>query len=103
MALSLATKQYIWLQRGLTQLLGNTMPGALSTGNNGAIDHANNVKLNDASKHINIAYHFTREKVQNGQLNLLHVLSGENLADICTKALPQPVHRHLYTSTFGTK
>ena len=103
MALALASKQHIWLQRGLTQLLGYTVPSAISTDNNGAIDLANNVKLNDASKHIDIAYHFTREKVQNGELNLLHVPSGENLADICTKALPQPTHRHLCTSIFGTK
>lgn len=103
MALANATKQYIWLRRGLHQLIGTTIPMALSTDNVSAIDLANNPKLNDATKHIDIAYHFTRERVTDGTLTLLHIPGTENLADICTKGLAFPSHDHLCTFIFGTK
>jgi hypothetical protein len=103
MALAFATKQYIWLRRGLHQLIGTSIPMALSTDSVSAIDLANNPKLNDATKHIDIAYHFTRERVTDGTLTLLHIPGTENLADICTKGLAFPSHDHLCTSIFGTK
>lgn len=103
MALSLAVKQYIWLRSGLRQLSSASVPMSLSTDSNAAVDLASNPKLNDASKHIDIAYHFTREKVNDGTLTLLHVPSSDNLADICTKGLPWTTHNHLCTSIFGTK
>ena len=65
--------------------------------------HTNNPKLSDATKHIDIAYHFTRERVKDGTLTLLHIPSAENLADICTKGLPSPRLNHLCTCIFGTK
>ncbi|KAI0994473.1 hypothetical protein K3495_g13709 [Podosphaera aphanis] len=40
MALSLATKQFIWIVRGLRQLLGRDIPTFLPTDNNSAIDLA---------------------------------------------------------------
>ncbi|KAI0997687.1 hypothetical protein K3495_g10501 [Podosphaera aphanis] len=103
MALSLATKRFIWIVRGLRQLLGSDIPTLLSTDNNSAIDLAQNPRLNDATKHINIAYHFTREKVEDGTVKLCHVSSDKNLADICTKILPKPRLNHLCTCIFGTK
>ena len=103
MALSLATKQFIWIVRGLHQLVDKDIPTNLATDNNSAIDLAHNPRLNDATKHIDIAYHFTREKVEDGTLTLFHVPSEENLADICTKGLPKPRLNHLCTFIFGTK
>ena len=101
MALALAAKQYIWILRGLEQLISADIPASLSTDNNAAIVLANNPKLNDASKHIDIAYHFTRELVTDKSLTLLHINSANNLADICTKGLPGPRHNHLCSSLFG--
>ena len=104
MALAMATKHHLWLQRALKELLKRPITAALSVDSNSALDLANNAKINDRSKHIDIAYHFTREKVEDGSLNLLHVPSSENLADICTKGLPRPSHDHLCTLIFtGTK
>src|SRR4051812_40227098 len=34
--------------------------------------------------------HFTIEKYKEGRFDIRHVRSAENLADICTKALPRP-------------
>lgn len=102
MALLLATKQFIWLDRGLKEFLKEQIPSAVFTDNMSAIDIAHNPKLNDRTKHIDIAYHFTREQVEEGNLLLMHVASKDNLADICTKALPRPIHVQLCTKIFGT-
>lgn len=103
MALKLATKQFIWIVRGLHQFAHKDIPTALFTDNTAAIDLANNPRLNDATKHIDTTYHFTRERVADGTLTLLHIPSADNLADICTKGLPSPRLNHLCTSIFGTK
>ena len=43
-------------------------------------------------KHINIRYHFIHEKVQDKTIELAEVKLSENIADIFTKALPEPAH-----------
>ena len=103
MALTLATKQFIWIVRGLHQFSNEDLTSALFTDNTAAIDLANNPRLNDATKHIDTAYHFTRERVSDGTLTLLHIPSVDNMADICTKGLPGPRLNHLCTNIFGTK
>jgi hypothetical protein len=103
MALAMTTKHHLWLTRGLKELLKNDIPHAVFCDSNSAIDVANNPKLNDRTKHIDIAYHFTRECVQNGSVNLMYVTTAENLADICTKGLVKQTHDHLCTCIFGTK
>ena len=54
-----------------------------------AICLANNPMYHKRSKHIDIKYHWIREKVgdEDGIVRLLHVSSGEMVADILTKAL----------------
>ena len=89
MALCLATKQHVWLQRALSELLTNEVPAALFSDNTGAIEIANKSKINDRTKHIDIQYHYVRENVLDGTVTLLHVDGKENLADICTKGVPK--------------
>jgi len=59
MALAMTTKHHLWLKRGLQELLRQDIPTALFCDSNAAIDVAYNPKLNDLSKHIDVAYHFT--------------------------------------------
>jgi hypothetical protein len=40
------------------------------------------------TKHIELDIHFVRERVQIGQLRVLHVPTGEQYADVMTKGLP---------------
>ena len=70
------------------------MPSALASDNTAAIELAHNPKINDASKHSHIAYHFTRERIEDGSLLLLHIPSEKNLADICTNGLVGPRNHH---------
>ena len=40
-------------------------------------------------KHIDIKYHFVREQVQNGRVELKYCPTEKMIADILTKGLPQ--------------
>ena len=46
-------------------------------------------------KHIDIAYHFLRDLVESGTLNITYVPSRENLADLFTKGLTRVLHTEL--------
>ena len=52
MALSLASRQFTWLVRGLHQLIDKNIPALMLSDNRAAIDLAYNPRINYASKHI---------------------------------------------------
>lgn len=54
----------------------------------------NNVE-NSRSKHIDLRYHFVREKLEEGLFSLRYVTTKENLADIFTKILPRVQFQYL--------
>jgi hypothetical protein len=76
---------------------------AMFCDNKAAIDIAYNHKIDDRSKHIDIAYHLVCENVESRRISLLQVESAENLADICTKGLPQVTLRKLRTAIIDAK
>ena len=47
------------------------------------------------SKHIDIRYHMTRQKIRHGHIKVEYVQSKDNLADVLTKALPLPAFQNL--------
>ena len=53
--------------------------------NVGAIFLSHNVKSSARTKHIDIKYHFIREQVDNGTVEIIFIHSEENNADIFTK------------------
>ena len=46
-------------------------------------------------KHINIYHHFIHEHVELGELEVEHISSADNLADILIKGIPCDHHREL--------
>ncbi len=48
---------------------------------------ANNPVYNARTKHIEVQYHFIREKVLAKEINLIHVSTEDQVGDIFTKAL----------------
>jgi len=103
MALAMTTKHRLWLKHGTQELLKEGIPMALFCDSNATIDVAYNPQLNDRSKHINIAYHFTREQIEQGNVSIMHVPSEDDLADICTKGMMRYVTDHLCSKIFGSK
>lgn len=90
MALARTTCEVLWL-RQLSQELGiqNHTPTRIQADNQSAICFAENANFHARSKHIDIRYHFVRERVASHEVELSHCASEDNLADILTKALPR--------------
>ena len=55
--------------------------------NMSAIALSRNPVHHDRSKHIDKRYHFLRECIEDGKVEVDHVRTAEQLADILTKAL----------------
>jgi hypothetical protein len=52
------------------------------------------------SKHIAVKHHHIHDEHKKGEINVYHVSSEDNVADLFTKALPVPKHERL-TSLLG--
>ena len=64
--------------------------------NEGAIQIAKHAISNSNSKHIDVRHHFLREVVERKEIEIIHVASQYQHADLLTKALPErefEVHR----------
>jgi len=55
--------------------------------NQSAINTSNNLIRNDRSKHIDVRFHFIREKVANKEVQIKYCQSSNMIADILTKPL----------------
>ena len=66
----------------------NLTPVTLNFDNQPAIYIARNLVFHDKTKHIEINFHFTREKVLEGLIQLSYLPTRHQLADVLTKVLP---------------
>ncbi|GKE34099.1 zinc finger, CCHC-type containing protein [Tanacetum coccineum] len=90
MAATGAACQALWLKRLLSELTGwEEKRITLKVDNVSAIALVRNPVFHGRSKHIDIRYHFIRECVENGHINVEHVSGELQRADILTKALPR--------------
>lgn len=83
-----AVCQGIWLSRLLGEMLGIQAPKVkLLVDNKSAIALSKNPVHHHRSKHIDTRYHFIRDCVDRGEVDIDHVGTTEQLSDILTKAL----------------
>lgn len=85
-----AAKEALWLQNFMKELHAQEFmhePQVLLVDNQGAVALAKNQITSDRSKHIDLKYHFLREKVEEEKLQLRYVESSSNSADLFTKPL----------------
>ncbi|KAG7594052.1 Integrase catalytic core [Arabidopsis thaliana x Arabidopsis arenosa] len=83
-----AAKQAIWLQDILSEITGTLSEKVvIRIDNRSAIALTKNNVFHGRSKHIHRRYHFIRECVENGLIEVEHVPGNEQKADILTKAL----------------
>jgi hypothetical protein len=100
MAASLAVKEAIWLKGFLSEIGYSPWKVKMFCDNRGCIANLRNPVYSKYTKHIAIAFHFAREAIAKGQVDILYVPSGQNQADLLTKPLVKPLfvkHRN----TFG--
>ncbi|GJQ96478.1 retrovirus-related pol polyprotein from transposon TNT 1-94 [Tanacetum coccineum] len=88
-AMSGCCTQILWMRSYLTyyDFVFNKIP--LYCDNRSAIALCCNNVQHSRSKHIDIRYHFIREQVEKGVVELYFVTTDYQLADIFTKALPR--------------
>jgi hypothetical protein len=99
-ALSSAKTEYmadsceaIWLRKMLVGLFGQKMPPTvINCDNQSCMKLSENQIFHDRSKHTEIRYHFIRDWVQRGAVQLQDISTDEQIADILTKALPRGKH-----------
>ena len=83
-----ATRQAIWLQDLLSEVTGQQCEKVvIRIDNQSAIFLTRNPVFHGKSKHIHRRYHFIRECVENGQVEVEYVQGDKQNADILNKAL----------------
>ena len=89
-ALSQATQEAIWLRRLLSDLgCKADGPTLIKEDNQGAIEIARNPKFHNRTKHIDMTFHFIRERIASKDIKVEYCSTHDMIADIMTKALPK--------------
>jgi len=92
---AVAACEVVWLQKLLNDLeIQNEPPVVIYYDNLSSIQLARNPVFQARTKHIEVHYHFIREKILAGEIDLVFVSSEDQTADIFTKALrAEKLHR----------
>ena len=78
----------VWLARLLAELRGEEASViTLKIDNQSTIQLSKNPVFHDRSKHINVKYHYIRECIKEGRVDVEPIDTKLQLADILTKAL----------------
>jgi hypothetical protein len=85
-AATTAACQGVWLQRLMQDLVERGQDTVIiHIDKKSAIKLCKNPIFHEWSKHIDVRFHFIRECIKAGKINVEHVRTGEQLADILTK------------------
>ena len=88
MALSAACQEAIWLRRILRNFSSEQKSSTIVfEDNQGCIALAKNPVAHDRTKHIDIRYHFIRDLIESGDIDVKYKMTEEMLADILTKGM----------------
>ena len=103
-SLSSTAQDMVWLRTLLRDLgFPQTLPSTIFEDNQGAIALAEGVKFSRKSKHIDVRFHFIRQQIEVGNIQLKYCPSQEMLADIFTKALPSSTFTLLRNQICGPR
>jgi hypothetical protein len=83
-----AAKEAIWLRTFLEELGFPQKSTVLFEDNQACILLSRNPQLHSRTKHIQIRYHFIREKVSSKEITLQYISTKDQLADMFKKSLP---------------
>ena len=102
------TRNIHWLNQALTELgfrsdqatidlhslaLNNSNPIPIKIDNKSAITFASEPMVQQRSRHVDIKYHYLRDKLDDKTVVLDFIPTGDMTADIFTKPLPTPLFR----------
>jgi hypothetical protein len=86
--------QLLWITYTLSDF-GECSHVPLMCDSTSAISVAKNPVLHSRTKHIEVRYHFPRDNVEKGNIELIHVPTEKQLANILTKPLDQATFARL--------
>jgi len=95
-ALCEMSKEIVFIKRLLTHIGLEKFvetPITVYCDNQSATELAKNAVLHKRSKHIDIAYHYTRDLVRKGEIEIVYLSTEFMIADMFTKALPKVKHQ----------
>ncbi|CAI7875521.1 unnamed protein product, partial [Closterium sp. NIES-54] len=93
MAMCHAIKEIVLLRKLLEDMGAEQEgPTPLFSDSEAAIGMANNPILNGLNKHMKIKWHWVRQMVKEGIVELHHVKASKQAADFLTKRLPESAH-----------
>ena len=105
MALCQTGKEAIWIQKLFKELGLKDIETCLLEDNQGCLALAKNPINHARSKHIDVQYHFIREKVEQKEFNLEYCPTDKMLADVLTKPVAKQQFQklrdalHLYSAS----
>ncbi|GJZ82082.1 hypothetical protein Tco_0647076 [Tanacetum coccineum] len=80
-----ASKEAVWLKMLLEELGHKQEKITLIYDNQSALYLARNTTFHSKTKHIRVQYHFVREKVEEGTMDMQKIHTIDNVADYLTK------------------
>ncbi|XP_018373892.1 PREDICTED: LOW QUALITY PROTEIN: putative nuclease HARBI1 [Trachymyrmex cornetzi] len=87
-AASSATKETVWIRQLLREVQeAVNKPTSIFVDNQSEIRLIRNPEFHKRTKHVNVQYHYIREKFINGDIDALYVPSEQQLADTLTKPI----------------
>lgn len=91
-----SSREAVWLRQLLMSIdFPPTGPTPIMCDNEAANILSGDPAFHSRSKHIDIRYHYIREKCEDESIIMRYIRSEDNVADILTKALPTPQFIHL--------
>ena len=98
-----ATVECVWLRRLMADLgVGQqSATTTIFTDSQSALAVARNPVFHARTKHIEVHYHYVRERLSAGEISLVYVPTQDNLADLFTKALPHLRSSKLFRKALG--
>ena len=92
MAAAAATKEALWLRKLITDLHRPVSTVTIRANNQGAVQLLKNPITSMRSKHIDVVYHFARERVARKEVAFEYVRTDHMLADFLTKPVAEGKH-----------
>jgi hypothetical protein len=93
MAAAEAVKEGLWLRKLLADIGMGLQTITINADNQSALKLLKNPVTSLRSKHIDVLYHFARERVMRNDVAFEYVPTKHNVADVFTKALPEAKHK----------
>jgi hypothetical protein len=93
MSASAATKEALWLRTLLADLQRPLGTVTIHADNQSCIKLLSNPISSLRSKHIDVIYHFARERVARKEVEFCYINTNKMVADIMTKPLPEAKHK----------